>query len=333
MPSGPLHIAHIRPARRNEWRDAFERLLGPSAGGEAERRAAVDALLALDGARAARYHPPVVALHQQRIVAACACLEMPGRTATVLLPPLRDQPDLAELIVALLVALADQAARRGVRLLQAILEREDTALEASVLARAGFTFLAELLYMQGPTNAPIPPGRTGPPLSWTTYAPETHAVFAEIIQASYQGSLDCVGLGGLRDIEDIIAAHKATGQFDPRCWFVALLHGKPAGVLLLAGQPACAACEVVYMGVAPWARGRGVGSAMMRRALRVAHERGAACLTLAVDEANVPARRLYERFGLRETARRRAWIRALGERADATARLSTAFPHRRGECD
>ena len=80
------------------------------------------------------------------------------------------------------------------------------------------------------------------------------------------------------------------------------------GVLLLNGIAERRALEVVYMGVAPSARGAGVGDALLERAVKVASTVGASTLALAVDERNAPARRLYQRWGFREVGLRDAWI-------------------------
>ena len=62
-----------------------------------------------------------------------------------------------------------------------------------------------------------------------------HALFAETILQTYRDSLDCPGLNGVRQIEDIIAGHKASGEFDPALWF--LLCEQPAQRSNGNGQP------------------------------------------------------------------------------------------------
>jgi ribosomal protein S18 acetylase RimI-like enzyme len=52
------------------------------------------------------------------------------------------------------------------------------------------------------------------------------------------------------------------------------------------------------MGVVPAARGKKIGEQIIRFALDAAARRGAERLVLAVDEANTPALRGYERAGL-----------------------------------
>jgi GNAT superfamily N-acetyltransferase len=54
------------------------------------------------------------------------------------------------------------------------------------------------------------------------------------------------------------------------------------------------------IGVAADARGRGVRSALLEALLTLAREQGYQVLSQSVDRQN-PARRLYERTGIRET--------------------------------
>jgi ribosomal protein S18 acetylase RimI-like enzyme len=144
------------------------------------------------------------------------------------------------------------------------------------------------------------------------YDDNRRAVFTEVIQATYEGSLDCVSLNRRRDIEDVLASHRAAGQFDPRHWLVGLNpQRKPVGVLLLAMIAERWACEVVYLGLLPAWRGRGLGGTLISKTLQVAREMAANTISLTVDARNLPARRLYEACSFRETSARDAWIRFL----------------------
>jgi ribosomal protein S18 acetylase RimI-like enzyme len=112
----------------------------------------------------------------------------------------------------------------------------------------------------------------------------------------------------MRDVEDVMQGHRAIGVFREDLWTLVMVAGKPAGCLLLAHTPARDAVDVVYLGLAPAARGRGLGRLLMRQALRAAAECHAATLSLAVDESNTPALKLYRRFGLAAVARRVALV-------------------------
>ena len=86
----------------------------------------------------------------------------------------------------------------------------------------------------------------------------THAQFVQAIARSYEQTLDCPALSGARDIQDVVEGHKSVGIFDPQLWSVLLRGDEPLGCLLLAEIPARNGIELVYLGLAPAARGRGL---------------------------------------------------------------------------
>ena len=59
------------------------------------------------------------------------------------------------------------------------------------------------------------------------------------------------------------------------------------------------------MAVHPDHRRGGAASALLRELICLVRESDGLFLTLEVRESNLPARRLYERFGFREAGRRR----------------------------
>jgi ribosomal protein S18 acetylase RimI-like enzyme len=74
------------------------------------------------------------------------------------------------------------------------------------------------------------------------------------------------------------------------------------GLAVVAPWPGDAASAGLFaVWVAPQARGRGVGDALMRAAIEEATARGYARLVLDVGDDNGPAIRLYERFGFVRT--------------------------------
>ncbi|MBL8773467.1 MAG: GNAT family N-acetyltransferase [Phenylobacterium sp.] len=90
----------------------------------------------------------------------------------------------------------------------------------------------------------------------------------------------------------------------------------PAGVLVcraVAGE-----AEILTVGVAPWARRRGVARALMTAAIGAARAAGAADLFLEVDVDNAPAVTLYEALGFRRSGLRKGYYdRGPNGRADA----------------
>lgn len=112
-------------------------------------------------------------------------------------------------------------------------------------------------------------------------------------------------------IEDIVAGHRATGEFDRNLWFVLCDGATGAGVLLLTRVPRSDVIELVYLGVVPAYRGRKVGDLLMRHAAAVISASRYTRLSLAVDAANLPAMKLYWRHGLQAIGRKIAMMRDL----------------------
>src|SRR6185369_11999011 len=121
-----------------------------------------------------------------------------------------------------------------------------------------------------------------------SYSPQNHAAFAAAILRSYEGSLDCPALNGKRSIEDVIEGHKSTGIFDPALWHLATEHGEPRGVLILSPALHTESMELVYLGLSPEARHRGLADAFMRLAVKSTAQNQRKELSLAVDSRNAP---------------------------------------------
>ncbi len=152
-----------------------------------------------------------------------------------------------------------------------------------------------------------------------SYAPAVRHLFARAIERSYVGSLDCPRMVGLRTADEALRSHRDSGEHRPEWWHVLLQRREagevPVGVLLLAGvgRNAAGGLELVYIGLAPEARGRGLGDLLLRVALHAASQTEGAAVTLAADEANAPALALYRRHGLTRLQRRTAMLRDLRE--------------------
>jgi ribosomal protein S18 acetylase RimI-like enzyme len=80
---------------------------------------------------------------------------------------------------------------------------------------------------------------------------------------------------------------------------------------MCAPLPGTDAAELVYFGVAAWARGRGIGPALLQHSIGRLEHRGMRSLHLACDEANAPALHLYHNAGFHRTMRRVAYVHAL----------------------
>jgi ribosomal protein S18 acetylase RimI-like enzyme len=239
----------------------------------------------------------------------CLTVPNPGRTAMVFATRAGGtDPD------ARISRVIDHACRRlpalGVGVAQALLEPRERAEHATFIG-ASFLTLATLSYLERSVSTrPLSRNASPPPgLVFEPYSDDLRQSFISALDGSYVETLDCPGLTGLRSTADVLEGHRATGEFDPGMWTLALVDGAPAGVALLNPSPRQGTIELVYLGVAQAFRGRGVGRALLDRAIELSRPRRERSITLAVDERNAPAIRLYFQAGFRRLLRRTALIR------------------------
>ena len=220
----------------------------------------------------------------------------------------------------------------GAVLAQVLIE-PDEAEQQSMFMEGGFQRLTTLSYMQRPLPTRPPAAIRDWPaevsiISWQELQStlregnparstekdcedETRREFIAALDASYEQTRDCPGLKGIRTTEDVLAGHLDTGEFDPSLWTMVRFRDEPAGVLLFSYVAERQAYELVYIGLAPSVRGKGVASRLLQHGLRQLCGRPGRYITLAVDEENQPALKLYKKLGFAVTGRRTALIRNL----------------------
>ncbi|MEM7681939.1 MAG: GNAT family N-acetyltransferase [Planctomycetota bacterium] len=251
-----------------------------------------------------------------RPLAAALLAPSPGRTAMLFVSPIREPAGVAraaELIDTLVAGRLD----RRVRVVQALLDVGQTE-EQQALVDGGFIRLARLAYLQRPCPSvrrvdPLAPalarrldGRTPEVFAYT---PEMAPKFERAILASYRGTQDCPGLLGLRPIDEVLEGHRASGVHRPDLWFAVYDRDEPVAVLLINQSHQSTGFELVYLGVADTARGKGLGRALLEHGLAESGRQGAGSMVLAVDERNDPAVRLYRSMGFAARTRKVAMIR------------------------
>lgn len=270
-----------------------------------------------------------------RVRQACLAVLSEGRTGMMFLsePPRNGDPGgatrgAAERGACIDAACAGLMARYPgrVQLAQALPDPAE-AWALSAYKRAGFTHITTLHSLRRPAvvrmDAPLrglmvlAPAHSWPKGVRVVRVDELGAdgdrMLLRALEATYEQTLDCPELCGMRTTEDVLASHKAAGTFDPSLWWVLELNGKPEGCCLMTATPSQRALELVYLGLSPQVRGMGLGKRLL--ALGIAHATAhhrAWPVHCAVDQRNEPARKLYERFGFEETGRREALVRVLG---------------------
>ncbi len=190
-------------------------------------------------------------------------------------------------------------------MLQALLETTDD-LQQAALEQAGFSKLATLDYMQrviGRSEAAPAPLANVQVMPWHE---SRRALFVQVLDASYEQTLDCPALRGIRQTDDVLTGHMASGQFDPALWLLVCMRDEPVAVLLLTEVPEQECVELVYLGVGVKYRQRGIARHLLQHAFHLTAARDRRLLTLAVDETNEPAMQLYRHAGFRRFARRLA---------------------------
>jgi len=304
----------VRDARGTEQRLVWHlALAGPHASAAEARRAvsAVEDYLRRCGGRLAGLH---LAERGGLVLAVIAAIDLPGRVSMLLLPGWTLERAGDDLLRDLLAHAAARAADRNNRFTQVLLEVDSALRLGGALQAAGFQHLADLCYMQRSAFDPIAIQEPAN-IHWQTLQHADSSTFARVIRRSYIGSMDCPALTGIRSMDEVLASHKAAGDFNPGGWFLLLRGAEPVGVVLTCRVPNRSALEVVYMGLVPEARGEGLGKVLLARAIRHARDCALSEVTLAVDENNAPARRLYAAMGFYTTGRRSAWIKVF-RRAD-----------------
>jgi ribosomal protein S18 acetylase RimI-like enzyme len=303
---GVGRIIRVDAARRLE---AVERLVSVTGGGG---RAYAERFLEFSRTNAIRVDAMWGTLDAAgRLDAVVLAVPHPGRTAMLFAGPPASRKDVPAL-ASLIDHACNQLATMDTELAQALTEPRD-ALQRDALIAGGFTQLARLSYLERPLTdaARIPPPHWPEGVSVEPYRESLRAEMIDILQKSYEDTLDCPGLRGLRRTEDILTGHQATGKFQPDLWTLMRVDGEACGGLLLNRSPTSNTIELVYIGLSPPARGRGLARRLLHHGLRLCAGGGERAITLAVDERNDPALALYRGEGFRRVLRRVALIRPL----------------------
>ena len=279
----------VRPAREHEWPAAFRFIFQGVAEDEMPARVAHG----LDMVRVGELQREGiwVAVETDRVVGALICLLVPGASALIW-PP---QAEASAAIEDSLMAEACSWLRsQKVRIAQCLLEEKDEAL-AEPLLRYGFRKVTSLSYMRHDLGRV--PAKLSGTLRFQSYREADPRLFCATLEKTYEGTLDCPELNGIRTVEEIVAGHISQGQHDPDRWWLAFDGEAPVAVLLLTAIPEWHGWDLSYLGVVPDARRRGFAQSLALKALWESRQAGQRKVTLSVDRRNLPAQFLYEKLG------------------------------------
>ncbi len=198
----------------------------------------------------------------------------------------------------------------GQALLEAVPSRDHSAL-----LRNGFTHLTDLRFFvlrltDASSQTPQREPKDSQRLSYVCFRQAANRLrFANLIDRTYRGSLDCPELNGIRSGLQSLPQHEAAGAFSPDMWRLYRQGNEDVGVLLMVDRSDQRAWEIIYLGVADSARRHGVARTMLTDAIEAARAAGVERLQLMVDSRNTPAIRLYESAGFAVRKTNAAFVR------------------------
>jgi len=263
------------------------------------------------------------------------CLMVPGAGRTVMAfvsepskqgeGPLWEATGVRERAACVAAAVSEFAMLRpGVAAVAQSLPSPDDRWAVQALQAAGFGSVGELDYLRLEPATKVERAGVEERPRWALRplsdvpAGKRRAILLDMLGRSYEETMDCPELCGVRTTEDILDSHFATGTFDAGLWWIVTESGAEDGVKRDVGCVLMSACpeqnvvELVYLGLALSVRGRGWSKGLLSVAVCRVRERYRSWpITCAVDRRNESALRLYRGLGFRAFARRLALVRAL----------------------
>jgi GNAT superfamily N-acetyltransferase len=291
-----------RPARPDERSPALQLLLShlPALERDARRFGVLDALAdgSIDPAGL------LVLPGLDRLLGAVLAAPAVGGGG-VIWPPASTLHQPAEAATALIEAACAWLRTKGARLVQSLVEGEPEQ-RCRFLLDNGFRRVTLLISLAHTLEQ----GEAAPHrLTLEPYDEAQPEAFHRALASTYEGSLDCPEVTGVRSVEEVVAGHKVQGVYGPANWWLARHQGEVVGVLLQVDHLSLEEREVAYIGIVPSARRKGHARELLVRAIDTARAAGFSRLALAVDERNAPAWQLYAELGFVETLRQQVFLR------------------------
>jgi ribosomal protein S18 acetylase RimI-like enzyme len=275
---------------------------------ETQFRTQVDALREAENAELPAHTRLWGLFHEGNLAGAVLVQIQPGRSAMVWPPRIIDgQPRqaAAQLLEAGLRALG----QADLGIAQALLPT-DAGGDADMIRAAGFRHVSDLLYLVCPAHG-FPDVQPSSMLQFSPIGADHERRFAALVEATYEGTLDCPAVNGLRSMEDVLQGYRATGKYDPAWWLVVHRQGEAIGCLIVSDYPQYDTCELIYMGLVPAARRQGFGAAITGQAMWLAATARRQRLVVAVDAANTPAVKMYAAAGFQAWDRKSVFLRVM----------------------
>ncbi len=237
-------------------------------------------------------HQVITENNTSEIICNCLFLINPGASANVILT------ELNETTINQLTFFANQLENLDIGFLQCIINENEIEKE-KILQKAGFRLLCPLNIMEANLlKNTLPNIENNSNINWLKFTDTPENEFENIIWATYENSLDCPEITGLRTKREILIGHKYSGDFTPRFWKILQCDNKNAGIILLnQSVEQSDRLDLIYMGIVPEFRGRKLAKTMLTRTMIQAKNNAKTKMCLAVDSRNIPAINLYRKLG------------------------------------
>jgi ribosomal protein S18 acetylase RimI-like enzyme len=296
-----LVVRHAQPDERSRaLRLYFQRVAAD------ERDARVERALDLIARGELTADGVIVCYQGSALVGVMVGMPLTGGAGLVWPPQALEGPAQISVEDELLEFAAAWLRQRGCKFAQALMAPEDMEAAES-LERRGFGLITTLQYLEQelPGNFLFGPAL----LQFQAFPQCERALFELTLERTYQDTMDCPELNQVRSPGEVIDGYLMVAGCRPDCWWLARHAGQVVGLLITTPLQNSTSWELLYVGLVPEVRGRGLGTQLVNHALRRAREQGATRMTLTVDLRNAPALRMYERLGFEEFDRREVYLR------------------------
>ncbi len=210
---------------------------------------------------------------------------------------------------------------QGVRFVQWSTDpMDDSDITCDWCKAMGFAPIAQLEYLSGSVATSHDDSQQETELRWTPvdWSDPKQALIelAKLVERTYIDTEDCPQLAQYRSALQSLDGYRQSPAFDPNLWFhVHDRQGSLAGCVVLSRHRQGKdddVIELVYMGLVPEARGKGLGRLLLGGAIETCHRVGVTQMIMAVDRNNVRARGIYHQAGFQPILRERVWVKSLG---------------------
>jgi L-amino acid N-acyltransferase YncA len=246
-----------------------------------------------------------------RRVAAAYFTEVAGNVAT--LGGVRAKHGYEPFAGQLLDRMYDQLSLKGFRQTQALINIADHASQL-ILSQSGFRSVTQVRQVCKELGSfdlqeavDTLPGLKGK-WSWQPACQFDFADVAKLVEMTFQGSLDCPALNGLRSASEVTAGFLERRAWNEQLqWWLLCKDGTPVACCFMT-QHSTELVELNYMGIAQAWRGQSLGHLLVQNALQTCQLAGVQFLTSAVDVQNWPAVKIYQAQGFETLSELAVWL-------------------------